>query len=121
MDSYRPTFSIVNDMLDAAADMFGIEPWDITKRGRSRQQFIPRFAVIWVLRQLSPEQGRGTNNPFSYPRLAKMLGYEDHTSVLHGYREAEKYRDKWPKFRRITDELLRFARSTEPRVLSKAA
>ena len=112
---YRPTFSVAAELIEYAAHLYGIEPWDMARLGRQRRRFQPRFAVIWAMRQMAP--GYSTHgNPYSYHRIAKMLGYEDHTSVIYGEREAAKMREADPKFRELTDKLMEFIRTRHPQV-----
>lgn len=112
---FRPAFNVANQLLAYAAELHQLEPWDLVKRGKLRQRFLPRFAVIWTLRQMCPP-GHRNNNPYSYPRLAKLLGYEDHTSIMYAEKEAAKQREIDPGFKELTDRLLAYAQSVEPRV-----
>ena len=101
----RPAFAIAAAVMEEAASLFRVSVWDIVRAGNTRENKIVRvrWAVIWVLRQLEWPDGR---RAYSAPRIAKVLRYADHTTVLHGYREAEFWRERDPEFRQLTDELL---------------
>lgn len=109
----RPAFSVATRLISHAADHFGIEPLDVLRTRGQRRKFRARFAIIWALRQLGQP---GNQNPYSYPRLAKLLGFDDHTSAWHGYKEAVKLRETDPDFRQLSNELLALAVSTHPQV-----
>lgn len=117
----RPAFSVATKLISYAADLYEMDPWELVRSGRQRRKFYPRWAVIWTLRQLGAP-GSQQNNPYSYPRLARLLGYGDHTSAIHGYNEIERMRRADPKLRELTDKMLAFARTMEPQVaVSEAA
>ncbi len=116
----RPVFSVASQLIEHAAKLYGVEPWKVVRKGRSRQLFMPRFAVIWALRQLrDPADGSAT--PYSYSRLARLLGFDDHTSVLHGYRRAEGLRTTDRAFRDLTNELVVHAMASGPQIPRKIA
>lgn len=112
----RPAFSVASALIEKAAELYAIEPWDLPRLGAQRVNFIPRWAVIWTLRQLMPA-GR-QNNPYSYVRLAKLFGYADHTTPIYANRQAEKLRAADPKFKALTDQLLGFALTQGPQVMA---
>ncbi len=92
----RPTFSFAMGLVDRASEIRGVDPRRVAKRERTHSISYTRFGVVWVMRQLG----------FSYPRIAKALSFEDHTSVIHAERRAEQFRRDDPDYRDFTDLLL---------------
>lgn len=115
----RPAFSVATQLIEEAGRQFGIDPVTLFRRGRFRDQAHPRFAVIWALRQFAPPDKR--RHAYSYPRLARLLGFDDHKSVMHGYHRAVAMRDQDPNFRRITNELVTYAMTLGPQATRNAA
>jgi chromosomal replication initiation ATPase DnaA len=110
----RPAFTVAAPLLERAARMYGIDPLDITKRNGERKRHLPRFAVVWVLRQFVINDKR-----YSYNRIAKLLGFKDHTTARHAFVRAEEMRRTSGSFRRNTDRLLELAMSIGPQVSSQ--
>lgn len=116
----RPTFSIAADLIIKAAELYDMDPWELPRLNNGRMGFRPRWAVAWVLAQL----GRGytrQSNPYSYVRIARLLGFADHTTVIYSLKQAEKLREQEPKFRALTDELLATTQTQGPQIQIKAA
>lgn len=118
----RIPFLAAMDLIDRAAALYEMNPWQLVRRGRERKRFQPRFAVIWVLRQIGSGYPLQTN-PYSYHRLAGLLGFDDHTSVRHAYLRATAMREQDPNFRTLTDDLLAYAHSlgAQVEVIDEAA
>jgi chromosomal replication initiator protein len=72
-------------------------------RGKSRCREVawPRQALMLALR---------TERRMSYPEIGRRLGKRDHTTVLHGCREAEKRRVSDPDFAAIVTRFCDLAR-----------
>lgn len=100
----RPIFTLLPELVKYAAYLRGFEPELLTDRIKHREISWTRFGVIWAIRQVMKDI-------YSYPLLARRLGFKDHTSVLHGYRRAETLRDSDFRFKLFTDRLLAFAKS----------
>lgn len=117
----RPTFSVATQLIERAAELYDIDPWEIMRLGKQRQRFRPRWAVIWTLRQLNPPSASPNAKPYSYERIARLLGFEDHTTVMYGRDQAEALRKLDPKFQELTDDLLAYAQTLGPQIEIKAA
>lgn len=68
---------------------------DIRSRSRLRHVSQVRFVVAWLARQLTPA---------SYPAIAAAIGYEDHTSAIHGYHRALELRRTYKHHRQMMDQ-----------------
>lgn len=113
----RPAFGVATKLLTYASELYETDPWELVRVSGQRRKFHARWAVIWTLRQLNPPSSKtGAPVPYSYKRLARLLGFDDHTSVRHGEIEAAKLRAVDPKFRELTDKMLAFAQTCGPQV-----
>lgn len=64
-----------------AADLFGV-PWrDIIRPNRTKKVAHARFAACWALRQTTR---------YSYPKLATIFPWKDHTSAVHAIKSANE-------------------------------
>lgn len=70
------------------ADIMGVLPFEITGQARDRRLARARWAAMVALRR------RG----FSTPQIGRQLGNRDHTTVIHGLREAAKLQNSDPTF-----------------------
>lgn len=102
----RPAFNIAMDLVAYAARLKSVEPHRLARRERTRDVAIPRFGIVWVLRHFG----------LPWQRIAKVLNFQDHTSVIHAYRRAEQLRREDTEFRRFTDQLMQYALATEPQI-----
>lgn len=105
MDAVVPLPPIVNlsvAVVAEAARLSRLEPVDLMVRSRKRERAYPRFAACWAL-------NRHDRSKYSTPRLARLVGFKDHTSVVYALRKAEKLRAENPEFRELSDKLLAFA------------
>jgi hypothetical protein len=84
----------------AVADHWDLSVLELVGRSRIRVITKPRFALCWLLQKVGG---------YSRPRIAMLVGYDDHTSVSHALRRAEALRTTDEGFRWSTDELLRIA------------
>lgn len=98
----RPALLLTPELIRYAAYLRGFTPEQLQKRYGPWKKTRATFGVVWVLRQVNPDV-------YSLPLLAKMLGYKDHTSVLHGYNRAITLRDTDIDYRLFTDRLMGFA------------
>lgn len=73
--------AVVPDRLIAAvADAFGVAPTDVIGPGRDEVVVKARLVVVWALRQ----------EGLSLPKIGRILGGRDHTTVLYAERQAKK-------------------------------
>lgn len=79
----------VADIIAEVSHVFGVPEDVITGPRRFRPLIRPRFACFWLARRLTD---------LSYPRIGAVIGGRDHTSVIHGEREAEIYMEREPEF-----------------------
>lgn len=79
------------------AKAFGVEPHRLIGRSRVREVMLPRQAACYVLRARFPE--------LSWPKIGHILGGRDHSTVIHGAREAVGRRSRDPEYSRVLDEL----------------
>lgn len=84
----------------AVAEHWEISVLELVGRSRIRVITKPRFALCWLLQKVGG---------FSRPRIMTMVGYEDHTSVMHALRRAEALRTTDEGFCWSTDQLLAIA------------
>lgn len=73
-----------DQIIEAAADHFGVRTCDITCPGREKTRIRMRFIVAALLRD---------RLEMSYPEIARELGYNDHTSAMNGVRRARAQRE----------------------------
>lgn len=97
--SYRPAFSVAMELVSKAAEMREVDAMRVARANdRFHDISHPRFGVVWVLRMLDRE--RWTLN-----RIAKTLGFKEHTAVRYAFRRAEELRASDETFRAFTDNL----------------
>jgi chromosomal replication initiation ATPase DnaA len=99
-----PKQGLAYELVKYSATLRDVKPEDILARSRGAELFHLRFSIIWALRQYNPRV-------FSYPNIARRLGYLDHTSVMYGFNCACALRDSDHHFRNLSDRLLAFAQS----------
>lgn len=102
-----PKHGLAYELAKYAGALRGVPPDMLLSKDRSRHIAHVRFAIMWALREYNPRV-------FSYPNIAVRLGFEDHTSIMHGYYRACARRDNDFHFRQLTDRLLAFAKSRAP-------
>lgn len=115
----RPTFSVASTLVEIAAAAYDMDPWDLPRLGGQRLNFRPRFAVVWALRKLGENYGLHSN-PYTQHRIARLLGFDDRTSVRYAFLRAEQLRKYDPKFKALTNMLVATARKTGPQVRKAA-
>ena len=97
----RIPWSVTTALIEEAARLRGLTPWDVTHLAKKKRTARTRFGVIWVLRQHNVVM---TN-------IADHIGMTDYTSVYHGAGVATMLRDTDPEYRDFTDKLLAFSHS----------
>lgn len=99
----RFPFSVAMSLVDRAALITGVDPSCVIKWDRRRPVVRTRWAVMWALRQMGLTQ----------TSIARHVGQQDHTTVIHGVREAERLRGEDQDFKVLTDHLLIYGRSLQ--------
>jgi hypothetical protein len=102
----KPVFDPIELLIDRAVDVTSISRHDLLnimrrhsgEQGRSRKIAHARFGLMWVMKH---------RLGWSYPKIAKRLGYEDHTSIIYGVRRAEEWRKFDLTFFAYTNDLMR--------------
>jgi chromosomal replication initiation ATPase DnaA len=104
-------------IIGKAADLFGVEPSKITTPCKKPEYAWPRMAAAWALRMADPNsRKKGPNHRvFSLHRVASVVGWTDHTTVINAERRVPERRLSDSDFRCLTDELLEFALDHWPR------
>lgn len=81
---------------------YGLTMSELRARRRYRDLVQARQIAGWL----------ASKNCASFPRIGRLLGGYDHTTIIHGCRQVEKQRQINPEFRALTDRLL--AEAAEP-------
>lgn len=68
-----------DEIIAVAARHFGVRPCDILGPGREKTRIRMRFITATIVRD---------RLEVSYPELARIFGYHDHTSAMNGVRRA---------------------------------
>lgn len=95
-----PKRPLVSEIITKASLLSNISLKEIRSSSRKRENCHVRSAIIWVARQYVVKDG--AQDRFSYPNLARMLGKEDHTTIIHAHNMFDEYCQ-------INPELLAFA------------
>jgi chromosomal replication initiation ATPase DnaA len=74
----------VDQIINAAAKHFGVRPCDILGPGREKTKIRMRFITAAIVRE---------KLEVSYPELARIFGYNDHTSAMNGVKRARRQRE----------------------------
>ena len=84
-------------VLAAALRAFGMARHELLAERRQRELVRRRQALMWVLYN---------HTKFSLPRIGRLLGGRDHTTVMHGVRKVDAERDVYEGYvARILSEL----------------
>ena len=62
-------------IISVVAEHFGVNPEDITSKGRNSEFVQPRQVVMYLCRELTDT---------SFTNIGKLLGKKDHTTIIHG-------------------------------------
>lgn len=71
----------VLEIQNAVADAFGIPPEEMTSQTRKWRVAHPRQIAMMIARQ---------HTGYSLPRLGRLFGHRDHTTILYGIESAHK-------------------------------
>lgn len=83
-------YPTVKDIQAEVAEEFGVTVKDILSSSRSQKFAFPRFAAIYLCRELKPKT--------SYPDLSDRFGFRDHTSIMNADRRARQLVIERPEF-----------------------
>lgn len=78
-----------------ASEITKVSLQDITGSRKFNLIVRARFAVYWAAR----------TKGYSYPRIARVLGGRDHSTVKRGYQRAEALRESDPTFKALCKAL----------------
>ena len=81
-----PNDATASKIIYEAARAYGLGPKDLRGASRAKAVTAARWLACWQLRQLKTEDGK---TKYSYPKIARMIGLKDHTSVMHACRQFE--------------------------------
>lgn len=90
----------LDPVLDATAEIFGVNKSMLTGRGRARRLAIPRFAFYYAVRETTG---------LSLPTIGLAMGGRDHTSVMHGLNRASEFIREDADFAVKVERLVDFA------------
>lgn len=83
-----PAFGVRKRVLAAACQLSGVPEGTLVGNGRGGELPRLRWAAMVALRHAG----------FSTPQIGKMLGGRDHTTVMHGLKQADIHRLKTPGY-----------------------
>lgn len=103
-------------VIGTAADLFGVEPSDITGRSKIPRFARPRMAAAWALREADPRKHvmGGAFKVYSLHRLCNIFGWRDHTTAWHAMRRVPELCAEDAIFRAKAEQLLAYAVATRP-------
>lgn len=81
----------MRSLIEAAAIVTGVPAEDITSRIKTDRLVRVRAIIAQVANQERLETGTRTVSRWTMPRIAKALGYKDHTTVLNLLEQWERY------------------------------
>lgn len=110
----RARIQTVKSIVDMAAELWGVASSDIVGPLRAENIVEPRFAVYWVARHTLP---------LTLPMIGRSVGGRDHTTVMHGIRQADRRRSRDLNFRQLTDAMVKAMEreAEEDRLAAEAA
>ncbi len=74
-------------IMSMVAQKHGMTVTELVKRTNQRRVAWARQEVMWMARHLKRRDGTFR---YSYPYIARRLGLQDHTTVIHGVRQHAK-------------------------------
>jgi chromosomal replication initiator protein len=81
LNSSKPRQITSGIILDATAEMFGLEVTQLQGKSRTRDLVHARQVGMYVCRELTD---------LSYPQIGKEFGGRDHTTVIHAYEKVSR-------------------------------
>lgn len=80
----------------AVARRFGVTRWEMLSERRAKRIAIPRHVAVYLARRLTQ---------FSYPKIARLFGNRDHTSLINSVNRTEELMEKSEQFAAIVMEI----------------
>jgi chromosomal replication initiator protein len=77
----------MQDVLRVTAQRFGLEPGDLTSKGRRQELVTPRQIAMYLIRDLTSH---------SFPEIGDFFGGRDHSTVLYAVRKVQERIDDDP-------------------------
>lgn len=84
--------------IDIAAEFYDLRRSDILGSAKEQPAALARHIAVWLLRRAD---GR------SMPKIARIIGYRDHTVVLYAIRKIDRMRGDDRLFKTVTDQMLK--------------
>jgi len=94
---------LVADIISKASILSGISIEDIRSPSRVKHLVEIRSAIVWVARQYCTKLSG--QDRFSYPRLARALNREDHTTIMNMLTKFKSYAMRNPELRAFAASL----------------
>lgn len=76
--------ALTRELLVEAAIFHRVSVLDVLSARRGRQVSLARWRAMWRIRNIQNASGKPR---YSFPRIARMVGVKNHTSVMHGVRK----------------------------------
>jgi chromosomal replication initiator protein len=76
------------DVKAAVSLSFGVDPGEMVSARRAQEVSHPRQVAMYLCKRLTP---------FSMPKIGRLFGDRDHTTVMHAVRQVEKRRASDPE------------------------
>lgn len=87
----------VSRMIERAAEIYGVEPSDVTGPRRFAHLVRPRYAVAHALRR----------RRVSYGEIGRHLGGRDHHTIIYAVNQAKNYAKREPGYGVVLGEVAR--------------
>ncbi len=81
---------------------YGIDVTELRGSYRHPRFTKPRFLWVWLVKEIAKA---------SYPQVAQLTGYADHTAVRHACQRVHGWRTSTPDFKTFSDQLLQIGRA----------
>lgn len=91
----------VQRLVTVVADHWQVSPLALVGRSRIGIVTRPRFVLCWLLREATD---------YPHTRIAQLVGYLDHTSVVHALNRVNEWREKDEVVQYDTNQLLVIAK-----------
>jgi chromosomal replication initiator protein len=105
---------LIADVQEAVADLYGLRPEVLREPdgmwgSRERRYARPRQVAMYLARKLCGEENPRAHNKASLSTIGRKFGGRDHSTVLHGCRNIERFMLADTEERRAVGEIgLRF-------------
>jgi chromosomal replication initiation ATPase DnaA len=92
----------IDRLAELVAFEFGIDVTELRGSYLNQRFTRQRFVWVWLIKEIT--QG-------SYPRVAELTGYIEHSAVRHACQRVQGWRVSMPDFKLVTDQLLQIGRA----------